>query len=71
MQVRRTLQFGLLALVATMVLTVLWNIGLGVGEPLWNSGLNVDREPMLGETIVSYLRWGGRTSPPFSCSQPC
>jgi hypothetical protein len=57
MLVRRTLQFALLALVAMMVLTVLWNIGLGVGEPLWNTGLDVG-EPTLGETIVSYFRWG-------------
>jgi hypothetical protein len=46
MLVRRTLQFALLALVATMALTVLWNIGLIVGEPT------------LGETITSYFRWG-------------
>jgi hypothetical protein len=58
MLVRRTLQFALLALVTTTVLTVLWNIGLGVGEPLWNTGLNAGGEPTLGETIVSYLRWG-------------
>jgi hypothetical protein len=58
MLVRRTLQVALLALVATMVLTVLWNIGLGVGEPLWNTGLDVGGEPTLGETIVSYLWWG-------------
>ncbi|MEX2623276.1 MAG: hypothetical protein WD651_06090 [Acidimicrobiia bacterium] len=58
MLVRRTLQVALLALVATMVLTVLWNIGLGVGERLWNTGLNVGGEPTIGQTIVSYFRWG-------------
>lgn len=57
MLVRRTLQFAVFAVVAAMVLTVLWNVGLGVGEPLWNAGLNVGR-PMLGEVIGSYLRWG-------------
>jgi hypothetical protein len=46
MLVRRTLQLALLALVATVVLTVVWNIAIGVGEPT------------LGGIIASYLLWG-------------
>lgn len=51
--VRRTLQFALAAVVATVVLTVLWNIGLGV----WDSGLG-DQEPTVGGVIASYHLWG-------------
>jgi len=46
MLVRRTLQLALLALAATVVLTVIWNIAIGVGEPT------------LGGIIASYLLWG-------------
>jgi hypothetical protein len=34
MMVRRTLQLALGALAAMVVFTVLWNIGLGVDEPM-------------------------------------
>lgn len=57
MLVRRMLLFAMLGVVAAMVLTVLWNIGLGVGETLWNTGSDVGG-PRPGEMIASYLRWG-------------
>ena len=44
--VRRTLQFALVALVTAVVLTVVWNIALGFGEPT------------LGGVVASYLAWG-------------
>jgi hypothetical protein len=44
--VRRTLQFALVALVATAVLTVMWNIALGIDEPT------------VGGVLASYLTWG-------------
>lgn len=44
MLVRRTLQLALLALVATVVLTVLWNDAIGGGD--------------LGSIIAGYLWWG-------------
>lgn len=53
MLIRRTLQFALVAVLAALILTVLWNVGLGV----WDGGLG-DREPTLGAVIASYHLWG-------------
>jgi hypothetical protein len=46
MLVRRTLQVALVALVAAAVLTIFWNIGLGI------------EEPSPGTVFMSYVRWG-------------
>jgi hypothetical protein len=46
MLTRRTLLLALLALVSTVVFSVLWNIDLGMGEPT------------LGALLASYLMWG-------------
>lgn len=57
MLVRRTLLFAVGALVAAVVLTVLWNVSLGAGEQFWNTGLDVGR-PTLGDIVFSYMQWG-------------
>lgn len=53
MLVRRTLQFALVATAVVLVLTVLWNVGLGV----WDTGIG-SGELTAGDVLSSYLLWG-------------